>query len=242
MVCQFVLTLNCFAVNLYSNDFDSLGQTAFSSVGIDGAASLPAGWTVMANNSNVSDLMVTDGSGGGYSEGGYFATGDGSDYSLGFYRSAGGESKITFTYSATVLTSDINGSFDMEIPWTRYANKPRTGGFADGLKYSINGSSYTSVWSGSKLDDSQSTAVDWFTDSEMDAKNLALRNISFSLDGVVLQPGDTLKLAWIDSYNSGGSVHKNMLTSIDNFQLNGVPEPMTVALLGLGGLMLRRKK
>jgi len=131
--------------------------------------------------------------------------------------------------------------FDMEVPWTRYANKPRTGGFANGLTYSVNGGTAASVWAGGTVNDSQSTAVDWFTDAEMDAKSLSIRNIAFSLTGVELGIGDTLTLSWLDSYNSGGSNHKNMLTSIDNFVLEGstapsapVPEPTTMVLFGIG--------
>ena len=248
---------------IYAQDFDAAGAAARAAIDAgkaNGNAAAPAGWQVMANGAVVTDKLLVGGDASvwGGSASGYYAAAVGSnDYSLGFYASnntAIYEMACTFTADRT--TSDIGGSFDFEVPWSREnGSKARVGQFDYGVRYSVNDNLFNSPTRGydmpfagvkpsvSNALVTSETQARWLSDAEMDGLGLSRRNVSFSLpDSVVLEPGDTLTLLFSSDY-SGPSTSKGMLNSVDNFRLTAVvPEPATLALAGCAGLTLLRRR
>lgn len=247
---------------LYSQDFDAAGQAALIAAGAGGTASAPTGWTMRVNNANATNsLIVSDGStvwGGAYA--GYYATADSQDFALGYYPSStGANNYIVFNYVAGSDIQNVNGSFDMELAWSRYdSGTARTGGFNNGFRYQINhpaidarGYAWGTLLAGglTASNANVASAADWLTDAEQDAMGLSRRNVQFSIPEA-LQAGDTLTLVWFGDYSSGSL--RNMLVGVDNFELRGtsaavVPLPAAAwagaALLGgMGGVGALRRR
>lgn len=269
------------AATLYDQNFDAAGQSAAGNAPVNSApgtcpaatcsvfGATPAGWTVVANGSDKSASLTVGGDNLAWKSGasewggvstGYYATKSGSDYSLGYYASAIGQTNyLRFIFTATAPTTDIAGSFDVEVPWSRFDGATsRTQGFNNGFRYAKNHTAFDArgyawgtqlisggnlLFSNSQLDASEDER--WLDDAEMTA-NLLRKNYTFQLTGVELLPGDTLTFIWAGDYSSGSA--KNLLVSVDNFQLTGTqtPEPGTLGVFGAGlatiGLIARRRR
>ena len=88
--------------------------------------------------------------------------------------------------------------------------------------YGVNGwlGTYSSAYSGYSVPGDDWTFIEWGLDA--------------GTAPIVAPPGATSVAFYLCQYNVGGSL------DFDNASI--VPEPMTMALLGLGALMLRRRK
>lgn len=246
-----------FGTMLYTQNFDTAGQTALIAQGPGGKAVAPTGWQIWANNADTaSALTVSDGSsavwGGNYT--GYYASADGQDFSLGIHKSSTGAfNAISFTYTAASEVTHISGSFDIEAPWSRYTGATaRSASFNNGFRYAVNTSANngtrgyawgTPLTGGLTVNNAQvDSAASWFTDDQMDQTGLSIRHVTFDIPNLTLSAGQSLTLAWFSDYNGGGANYKNMLIGVDNFSLQGIPEPTTFALFALAGLLLPRRR
>ncbi len=243
---------------IYTQNFDAVGQAALINQGAGNSVAIGTilpGWSVTTNNTSQANVVVANGTVGGNGAGAYLATGDGTDFGLSSYQNGAGQNNfITYTYTATSILSNITGTFDYESTWTRYdSTKPRTAGFEVGMTYQVNAGAPTSTTPANTWQVSNSNVTlpsevtTWLTDDRMDALGLSNRNISFSLLGVTLKPGDQITFRWLQLDTAGD---KNMAQGIDNFTLNGTtaaPIPPSVLLLGSGllgllGLRWRRRQ
>ncbi len=62
--------------------------------------------------------------------------------------------------------------------------------------------------------------------------------VSFTLTNIVWADGVTLFLRWSDVNDTGNDAG----LAVDNFSLSAVPTPGSLALLGLAGLVMRRRR
>src|SRR6202030_1361746 len=238
---------------IYQQNFDAVGQSHTGSVGI---SSVLPGWAVnmSALGGNVSNTTVSTGA-HTLTAGSYLGPGDGSDFDFEIYDTLTGApthtNSINFTYTNTSSSAQagVIGSFDFEAAWSRYANAQepgQTAGFDNGLTYSVNGGpanslpgTVTSVTNAGVNGTTIPTGT-WLTDAQMNTASLAIRNITFSLGSVVLNPGDTVQFSWS---NVGPTTGQTFAFGLDNFELGDnnnlmVPEPSTWVGATLATLML----
>jgi len=240
-------------MTLYQQNFDTVGQAALTSPGAGNSTTLSSilpGWSAMANNAAQTTVGVVNGTIGGYAVGVYLGTGDGTDFGLATYETGNGHTDwIKYTYTATTVVSDITGSFDYLSPWTRYASTTaKSAGFENGLTYQLNGGADVSLdntWHVTNANvTSAGDVTTWLTDARMAALGLSTNNLTFSLTGVALNPGDELAFTWAGSVCSRD---RNMMQGIDNFKLEGVvpvplPGALLLGLLGLGSVGVGLRK
>lgn len=251
-VILMVGSLTASAQIIYQQNFDAVGQSHTGSVGI---SSVLPGWAVSmsALGGNVSNTTVSTGA-HTLTAGSYLGSGDGSDFDFEIYdnlSSGTHTNSINFTYTNTSSSAQagVVGTFDFEAAWSRYANAQEAGqtaGFDNGLTYSVNGGpanslpgTVTSVTNAGVNGTTIPTGT-WLTDAQMNTASLAIRNISFSLGSVVLNPGDTVEFSWS---NVGLAAGKTLAFGLDNFELGDnnslmVPEPSTWVGASLAMLML----
>ncbi len=221
---------------LYSQNFDAVGQAALISPGYGNTVSLRSvlpGWSTIVNNAAVTSCSIGNIYQAG-SDGNWIAR-DGAflpwlyrqeyqDFSLSIYNTrAGSVNNIAFTYTATGTVSNITGVFDYVSVFSLYTNvtedsKRRTGGFENGLSYSINGGSAIALPGTSYQVVNNNIGGNWDEVEHMDSIGFTVRNILFSLTNVTLKPGDTVAFKWDQDVTAGDY---EISEGIDNFNLSG---------------------
>ena len=122
--------------------------------------------------------------------------------------------------SSSVKTKLAEWEFDT-LNWDDWANFAATANFAPVLDITLD-----------------LTTTGYSLDIQGDTITL----LSGALSNTYAAAGITNELTTGYAFGFAQTENPSLFTSIDQIVITGVPEPATLALLGLGGLLLRRKK
>jgi len=145
------------------------------------------------------------------------------------------------TIHIEILAPGVGCQFYVDAIRDDAGNSATISGSVAGLAWSSSSSGHSSETPGTTLWD---YAYGYLPVGSTFASGTLLMTYTYTIPNVVQ---DTITIsAWIDEGN-GYNPPKwqdsglNYINGLDSVELNLVPEPMTIALLGLGGLFLRRK-
>jgi len=220
-----VRDLNVVPEFLISEDFDQAGQIGVGKFGVESNVqidSLLPGWSATVNNATRTDMTIAVDDKGGFANGPYLYSGDGTDFGFATYDTANNAvENIKYEFEAKTNLDQLIVGFDYEFAWSRFdMSNFREAGFK-GLAYSVNGAPAVAVPGTDILvNNSQLDATEdlrWLNDAELAANGLEQRNVVVQLAGVTLAPGDKLELTWDTVF--GGA--KNLAQGLDNFFIAG---------------------
>jgi hypothetical protein len=219
----------------YTQNFDSLASPPPGTHTWSNNSTL-TGWYAADQNGLITQYYANDGSS---AVGGLYSYGNSGDRALGSQASnSTGEmywgAQFTNNHPAWVLTS-FTASYRFE-QWRDASEDQSTTFFEysmDATSIDDAGATWVPVPAGDlvSIQNSNSGALDG---------NNVFKNLTVAVNGINWAPGTSLWIRWVDP-NDPGSDHG---LAIDDFSLAAVPEPTTMALVGLGmgaiGLVTRR--
>ena len=228
----------------YSESFDGLASSGTTNTWVQGT-SVAEWWAYRfpANPGAWTDVTVYIANNGSTANGSLYSFGPTSstDRALGSIGS-GNDASGAYRYG-TGFTNGFSQSIN-EINMSFRAETWRVG--STGLNHNVE---FQYSLGATSVNDNSATWIDFddldFTQSTNTTSGVTDGNANFllkasSLTGLSIDPGDTIWIRWTD-IDHGGADHG---LAIDDFSatFSTVPEPASLAILGLGLLAIRRRK
>jgi len=233
--------------NAYANPYNG-SPWAFTETGYAGGgdAELPAGGTGGGSTDTEYNLSVYGGSRGNNA-----GTGNNVEMTARFTNNTGGnldDLALFFDVEVAHLRGDFAsqstylGLLNLAVStdnatWTNVASFGEAGDGSDSSLGLINGDAINAAVAAI----GGGTGRGWYTDAEMDANDLSVRNLggTFDVSALSIADGTDFYVRWGLPQNTD---QQRIQFGIDN--ITTVPEPASLALLGIGGLCMlgRRRK
>ena len=230
----------------YSQNFDSLAS-AGTNIAWTNDSTLP-GWFLFVSNGNPAPTYNA-GNGGSNTGAFYsFGTTDATERALGGVASGGtyfgspatGAVAGWIAFAATNNGSGTLSEFTIGFDGEQWRNGGNTTAQAMVLEYGF-GATFDTVttWTAPGGSFDWTSPIATATAAAVDGNAAGLvSGLGGTISSLTWDVGDTLWIRWIEN-NDAGNDHG---LAIDNFSFSAVPAPGAAALLGLGGLLVARRR
>lgn len=233
-----------FTGSAYTENFDSLvGQSGAFSATVGTQAAIPglSTWqgAKIGGTGTAAMNMVVDA--GGANSGALYSYGVASDPDRALGSLASGSNVPAFgveiVNNASFNISEFTISFDSEA-WRSSTTNTNVLAFAWGLSGGtitstnfLSSTDMTALISGNVVGPAPVT-----TNGALNPPTVTA--VSVTITGVDIAPGQSIFLRWQDANETGNDAG----LAVDNFSFTAIPTPGSAALLGLGGLLLARRR